>query len=281
MRKLDILFENIIKKTRVDDQGEEENYADIDMKPTAMPLKMIPASTGSKFKKKNPEYDKPQISTRFGKDAKNTPYELTPHQSSFKVYSCYSTSLDAKKTKDSIVNLIKNKMVGNDEQYTNLLSACADYTAKAMKIISSNNGFPYFDAIVVAPSSSSLAHDYAEAIRDVYPNVIVYHRDVAKKTTDTSRIKISGNLPEKEREELRREIDKQNGKPFNIKAMRNGGHWRRFISNFIEINEMFGFTGANILVVDDKATSGSTIKDIGTQILQKGANTVVGFTLFK
>ena len=147
-----------------------------------------------------------------------------------------------------------------------------------------------FDTIVTPVSSSKVLTEVANQLHDKMGDNVVMFPGAFVKTANTDiefdTEKVNA-LPDKSKGQFMKVLNKikLSDKPFKMKEVFSP--YRKFITNFIKFNSnndrklMNAVTGKDVILIDDYKTTGTTLKEMLSQLINAGAKTVAVFIILK
>jgi len=222
----------------------------------------------------NPATNK-YVNTSLGK-ANFRPRKTKLKNSEVIVYSAYSK--DSGKEVVSILNAMKGNsdVQISKEDVDKFINRTAIFFTKVLK------DRP-IDVILKMPSSSPLASNFCDKIIEKLPhsNILTYDNVITKDLTNIA-VSDESKFSEKTLQLVYKFVDKvKTTGNFEIKKVHP--KFRRFIINWIKIDDSIKnkLVGANVLVVDDYLTTGTTLDETCRTLKLFSPTSIHGITLIK
>jgi hypothetical protein len=227
--------------------------------------------TNIRFKPNNSDY----INTSFGK-SNFQPRKTTLKKSKVVVYSAYSKESGEDTTK--ILKALKGtgKVKFKPGDVENFINRSSIFFGRILR------DSP-IDVVIKMPSSSPLASNFTDKILEKlsHSHVLTYD-DVITKDLKNISVDTSYRFSPAEFKQLHRLVDKvkESGK-FEIKKVH--AKLRPALINWMMIDDSIRnkLVGANILIVDDYITSGTTLDETCSQLAKFKPASIRGITLIK
>jgi hypothetical protein len=227
------------------------------------------------------------------KDAISTSFRSQPYTSKIKGTNAEIFSLLNYVSSDVSTNILKSlKGKGpykvNEKQFSTLLQQVKQHAGIALKRIKP-------DVIIYPKSSSPLLKQFVDEIHDAYPHAEILEERFVKKLLDAEDVeplintghpdwkKFSTEHPDQV--ELLKKNLKYQIKHGELELKKFYKPYLKFIKNFIELKDAYEVLekvmGANVLVVDDILSSGTTMAEMIRQLEEFEPSKISGLTLFK
>jgi len=224
----------------------------------------------------NPKTNNDTINTALGKSGFSP--RVTKLTDGVNVFSAYSKGNKNIEEVRNILNALKKR---GDELEENSYNQFINRTAIFFYHLLKNH---QFDLILTIQSSSGISKDLKQSILSRLPYKPIVFDEAIKKNLNQAEYAVEQeHISEKTLKSIERNIQKQLETTGYFKIQKIPARFRKFVRNWLKIDDKVRskILGANVLLIDDFLTSGSTLLEASKLLKDLGAKQITLITLIK